>query len=29
MMQVTDWEGVYGLPADIIKSAALCSGVRT
>ena len=27
MMQVTDWEGVYGLPADIIKSAAPCSGM--
>ena len=27
MIQVTDWEGVYGLPADIIKSAAACSGM--
>ena len=27
MMQVTDWEGVYGLPADIIKSAVPCSGM--
>lgn len=27
MMQVTDWEGVYGLPVDIIKSAAPCSGM--
>ncbi len=27
MMLVTDWEGVYGLPSDIIKSAAACSGM--
>ena len=27
MMLVTDWEGVYGLPADVIKSAAPCSGM--
>ena len=27
MMQVTDWEGVYGLPANVIKSAAPCSGM--
>ena len=27
MMQVTDWEGVFGLPLDIIKSAAPCSGM--
>lgn len=27
MMLVTDWEGMYGLPADVIKSAAPCSGM--
>lgn len=27
MMLVTDWEGDYGLPMDIIKSAAACSGM--
>jgi len=27
MMQVTDWDGVYGLPANVIKSAAPCSGM--
>lgn len=27
MMVVTDWEGVYGLPADIIKGAAPISGM--
>lgn len=27
MMLVTDWEGVYGLPGDVIKSAAPCSGM--
>lgn len=27
MMVVTDWEGVYGLPADIIKGAAPVSGM--
>ena len=27
MMQVTDWQGVYGLPSNIIKSAAPCSGM--
>lgn len=27
MMLVTDWAGDYGLPADIIKSAAPCSGM--
>lgn len=27
MMLVTDWVGDYGLPADIIKSAAPCSGM--
>lgn len=27
MMLVTDWEGDYGLPSDIIKSAATCSGM--
>jgi arylformamidase len=28
MMLVTDWEGDYGLPMDIIKSAAACSGMH-
>ena len=27
MMVVTDWEGIYGLPADIIKGAAPVSGM--
>ncbi|MBT3793517.1 MAG: alpha/beta hydrolase [Rhodospirillales bacterium] len=27
MMVVTDWEGIYGLPADIIKGAAPISGM--
>lgn len=27
MMVVTDWEGVYGLPADILKGAAPVSGM--
>lgn len=27
MMLVTDWEGVYGLPADLIKGAGLASGM--
>ena len=27
MMLVTDWDGMYGLPADLIKSAAPCSGM--
>jgi arylformamidase len=27
MMLVTDWEGLYGLPADVIKTAAACSGM--
>ncbi|MEE2995579.1 MAG: alpha/beta hydrolase [Pseudomonadota bacterium] len=27
MMQITNWEDLYGLPADIIKSAAPCSGM--
>ena len=27
MMMVTDWEGAYGLPADIIKGAAPFSGM--
>jgi arylformamidase len=27
MMLVTDWEGVYGLPADIVKGAGLASGM--
>ena len=27
MMLVTDWAGDYGLPADVIKSAATCSGM--
>jgi arylformamidase len=27
MMLVTDWAGDYGLPADLIKSAAPCSGM--
>lgn len=27
MMLVTDWEGMYGLPRDLIKSAAPCSGM--
>jgi len=27
MMLVTDWEGEYGLPADVIKSGAPCSGM--
>ncbi len=27
MMLVTDWVGDYGLPADVIKSAAACSGM--
>jgi arylformamidase len=27
MMVVTDWEGMYGLPADVLKSAAPCSGM--
>ncbi|PPR12042.1 MAG: hypothetical protein CFH41_00075 [Alphaproteobacteria bacterium MarineAlpha11_Bin1] len=27
MMQVTDWEGFYGLPTDVIKSAVACSGM--
>jgi arylformamidase len=27
MMAITDWEGVYGLPADVIKGAAPISGM--
>ena len=27
MMTVTDWEGIYGLPADIVKGAGLASGM--
>jgi arylformamidase len=27
MMLVTDWDGVYGLPADLIKGAGLASGM--
>ncbi len=27
MMLVTDWEGDYGLPSDVIKTAAACSGM--
>ncbi len=27
MMQVTDWEKNYGLPANVVKSAAACSGM--
>lgn len=27
MMLVTDWAGDYGLPSDVIKSAATCSGM--
>ena len=27
MMLATDWSGDYGLPADVIKSAAPCSGL--
>lgn len=27
MMLVTDWEGVYGLPPDVIKGAGLASGM--
>ena len=26
MMLVTDWEGDYCLPSDVIKTAAACSG---
>jgi arylformamidase len=28
MMLVTDWAGDYGLPMDIVKSAAACSGMH-
>ena len=27
MMQVTDWEKNYGLPVNVVKSAAACSGM--
>lgn len=27
MVLVTDWEGDYGLPSDVIKTAATCSGM--